>query len=204
MNKIFSFFLITGLLSTVLGCNGDQQDQNVQISDETEISNNQKSAGQITQQPTNTNEAKDGKSEVDKVSQESENSKKPYKAKYIDNPQYLDESLYEGDELEIVRLLNKMMKSILTENVDIYRSVLTKDHYQQTDTEQYLKNIKITYLSDATFYEGPSEYFSDMEVGVKEESYLPNSTDSPNAYFGTAIYLMFKEDGQWKIGEKKW
>ncbi|KOP63881.1 hypothetical protein AMS62_00530 [Bacillus sp. FJAT-18019] len=179
MNKIFSLLLVAGLLSIILGCNGVQQRQNAQTSDEKEISSNQND-------------------------KESENSSQPYKAKYLDNPQYLDESLYEGDELEIVRVLNNMMKSILTENVDGYRSVLTKDHYQQTDTEEYLKNIKITYLSEATFYDGPSEYFSDMEVGVKEESYLPNSTDSPNAYFGTAIYLMFKEDGQWKIGEKKW
>lgn len=102
--------------------------------------------------------------------------------------------------MEIVKILNKMMKSTLTGDVETYKSVITKDNYQQNNSEDYLRRFKITYLSDPTFYDGPSEYTSDMEVWVKEEVYY---TIPQNAYIGSTLNLMFKEDGEWKIGERK-
>ncbi|GAE08438.1 hypothetical protein JCM10914_4731 [Paenibacillus sp. JCM 10914] len=121
-------------------------------------------------------------------------------ATYLHNPQYIDESQYRGEELEIVQTLNKMMRSTLSGNVEGYQSVLTKDNDQQTNTSEYLKLFKITYLADPTFYDGPSEYVSDMEVGVEEEIYHPETNMH---YFGNVIYLFFKEDGKWMIGERK-
>ncbi|WP_156337096.1 hypothetical protein [Paenibacillus dakarensis] len=60
--------------------------------------------------------------------------------------------------------------------------------------------MKITYLSDPHFYDGSLAGHADMKVFPKVESYHPN-TDM--ASYGRSLYLMFKEDGQWKIGEEK-
>lgn len=197
MKKIYGLILLVGISLTVLGCENGQNRKDAQQSVETNGSSEQEGQNEVAQQPPEGNEAseEEGNHEV-----EPEPSNQPDKPTYLDNPQYIDESLYKGEELEIVKVLNKMMKSTLTGDVEGYKSVLTKDNYEQSNTEDYLKRFKITYLSDPTFYNGPSEYTSDMEVGVKEEIYHPTANIH---YFGTVLYLMFKEDGEWKIGERK-
>lgn len=121
----------------------------------------------------------------------------PERPNYIEQPQYIDESLYNGEELEIVKVLNKLMKATLEGDVNSYKNVLTKEHYHQKDTDDYLSRFKITYLAEPSFYSGPSEYTSDIEVTVDAQIFKPQADILINS---RVFYFMFKENNEWKIG----
>ncbi|MGG4343629.1 hypothetical protein [Paenibacillus lautus] len=185
MKGFLCFIVMTGLVISVTACGSSQSSEegSQQLTEKTE---------QTT--PENKQNLRENKEQATPENQQQEPST------YLNNPHYIDEGQYQGDELEIVQALNRMMRSTLSGDAESYRSVLTKKNDQQVNTEEYLKLFKITYLSDPSFYNGPSEYHSDMEVGVDEEIYHPETNLH---YFGRVIYLMFKEEGEWKIGERK-
>ncbi|MFD0589984.1 hypothetical protein ACFQZE_18545 [Paenibacillus sp. GCM10027627] len=113
---------------------------------------------------------------------------------------YIDESLYKEEELEIVKVLNKMMKATIEGNVEDYRNTITKNHEHQTDTGNYLSLIKVIFRSNLSFNWEKTEYSSDMEVAVDEQTFYSKANEVRSE---RNIYMMIEEDGEWKIGGRR-
>jgi hypothetical protein len=112
----------------------------------------------------------------------------------INNFHSIDEKQYEGDELQIVQTLNKLMKSLLEFEMKAMRSVYTQEYlFQQEDTSKLygvivsLANPRFNLLQNGN-----------IEVFVKQKAIT--FSDSPLEVFEVdKLYVMKKEENDWRI-----
>jgi|GEM_PF-1289244 len=113
-------------------------------------------------------------------------------------PEYLDESQYSGDKLEIVQLINAFVKYRYDEDKEKYLSLLDKESniYPADQTAFQLPAFKVQRAelqTEITITEQKSMYVS--QVNVNEYRY-----DQKDPFTATLVFHKDKKpDGKWKI-----
>ncbi|MCM3172021.1 hypothetical protein [Paenibacillus sp. MER 99-2] len=112
----------------------------------------------------------------------------------IVNFHYIDESHYEGDELQIVQTLNRNMKGILAFDAEAVRSAYVREHAVH---EEELSQVYAVAISmDEPWFNVLQD--GNIEVFVKQKNVYFH--ESPlQADETTKLYLMQKEDSAWRI-----
>ena len=112
----------------------------------------------------------------------------------IVNFHYIDESLYEGDELHIVQTLNRNMKGVLAFDAEAVRSAYVREH--AVHEEEFSQVYAVAISMDEPLFNVLQD--GNIEVFVKQKNVYFH--ESPlRADETTKLYLMQKEDSTWRI-----
>ncbi|WP_340012914.1 hypothetical protein [Paenibacillus sp. FSL K6-1318] len=107
---------------------------------------------------------------------------------------YIDEKKYEGEELQIVQALNRLMKGVLDFDGDLVRSSYSKEHATQKEDFTHVYGA-IVSIDDPRFNLLPDGI---IEVFVKQRNVY--FSDSPLVADETdKLYFMKKEGSDWRI-----
>ncbi|MEK4361438.1 hypothetical protein MKX68_02860 [Paenibacillus sp. FSL M8-0212] len=109
-------------------------------------------------------------------------------------PEYLDETNYTGDKLEIVKLMNARMRYLYEEDEKAYMSLI--DPKSPISGMGRYKVLKVTSMSDITIQEQRKLYQAVVIVNELNEN--------NEEYSNTMVFWKKKEDGdsaQWVIAD---
>jgi len=109
-------------------------------------------------------------------------------------PEYLDETNYTGDELEIVKLMNARMRYLYEKDEKAYMSLI--DPKSPISGMGRYKVLKVTSMSDITIQEQRKLYQAVVIVNELNEN--------NEEYSNTMVFWKKKEDGdnaQWVIAD---
>lgn len=109
-------------------------------------------------------------------------------------PTYLDESTYTGEELEIVKVLNQVIKTSVVNDVEGALDLLTKDHPSKQEDIDTL-NIAIFGMKSVDISLADE---NKAEVSLELLRIKHDESESEPSYT-SRIYQMVKEEGLWKI-----
>lgn len=112
----------------------------------------------------------------------------------IVNFHYIDESPYEGDELQIVQTLNRNMKGVLEFDAEAVRSAYVQEHavHEGEFSQVYGAVISMDEPLFNVLQDGNIEVFVKQKNVYFHES--PLQADET-----TKLYFMQKEDSAWRI-----
>lgn len=104
---------------------------------------------------------------------------------------YIDVNAYQGNQQEVLKVVNQRVEYFNKRDKDLYPTIFTKDS-SQSDIEAYEgNNTLITKMSEPKFL---AESDDQITVSIHEEY-----KDSPYGPIGDTMYTLMKEDGRWKI-----
>lgn len=110
------------------------------------------------------------------------------------NTHYIAETPYQGDELQIVQTLNRLMKGIIDYDADAIRSAYVQEHPNQTEDLKKLLGV-IVSLDNPRF-----NPLNDGNIEVFVEQKQITFGNDPLAVDETEkIYFMKKEGDDWRI-----
>ncbi|MBJ6363962.1 hypothetical protein ACFOQM_22295 [Paenibacillus sp. GCM10012307] len=155
------FLVLIGIFTILLGCKSSE--------DLTQSTSEEKSDLPI-----------DHSVSIDKGSSQSENPI-PTETTNDQQPQYIDESKYEGDELGIVKTLNKMQKALYEKDVEAYNSIIAEDG----NREKAGPGFKMYFIS-----------FDTLDFTVKPEPTPPEGAIPVWIEYTEKVYGRIEKDKQ--------
>lgn len=132
---------------------------------------------------------------IDKASSRPENPI-PTAATNDQPPQYIDESKYEGDELGIVKTLNRYVKAFYERDIETYNSLITGDMNPITGESSFKKiylsidNLDFTVKPDLAPPDGAKPVW--LEYTEKNDGYEEIEKDKQ-------LFVFQFEDNVWKL-----
>lgn len=181
--KWFLVFLMGSVLLT--GCSSNSDSQTTPNSSGGDV--------QEAQSEEKSNSTESTESEIVSYSSKEEIAAALNEAK-INNFHYIDEKKYEGDELQIVQTLNRMMKGVLEFDAEAVQSSYVKENAAHTENFSQVYAVAIS-MDDPRFNVLQD---GNIEVFVKQKNVY--FSDSPlKADETDKLYLMQKEDSDWRI-----
>ncbi|MEX1030065.1 MAG: hypothetical protein WDZ91_08485 [Paenibacillaceae bacterium] len=99
-------------------------------------------------------------------------------------PEYIDESLYEGDDLEFVKLINLSVQYINSEDETAYKGLLSSDTGIGTMPNRKVQKVELLGIGDVT----------ETQAAVRTNWWMDENDTSE---FG--IYVFRKEQNVWRI-----
>lgn len=125
-----------------------------------------------------------------------EDTKTPTAATNNLSPQYIDESKYEGDELGIVKTLNKIIKAVYEMNFNAYNSLITGDmnpikgEYDFTKIFLSIDKLDFTVKPDPT----PPDGAKPVVLEYTEKNYYDKEIEKDKQ-----LFVFQFEDATWKL-----